>query len=179
MGGQEATTLAKKQFDSANCMSDKIAALASLVSKHSPEREEALAAFHKDAQGDALVLNKWFNIQASSDLPDLLDIVKKLKQHNDFIISNPNRARAVLAVFAGNLVHFHAEDGEGYKFLADSIIEIDALNPQVAARLSSAFSQWKRFDSHRQEAMKHNLERIKHTHGISKDTYEVVARCLK
>ena len=167
------------QFDSATCMTDRIAALASLVSRPCPEREEALVAFYEEAAGDALVLNKWFAIQAMSDLPDLLSKVKELKSHPDFIISNPNRARSLISTFASNNAHFHAIDGEGYKFVSDFIIELDALNPQVAARLASCFSQWKRFDQGRQLLMKTELERIKGTDGLSKDTFEVVSRCLK
>lgn len=181
LDGNDSIQRAKRQFDSAaDCMTDKLAAIASLVSKKdSSEREETLATFHREAAGDALVLNKWFSIQAMADLPDLLDRVKALKSRPDFIVSNPNRARSLISVFAGNMVHFHAEDGKGYEFIADCIIELDALNPQVAARLSSAFSQWRRFNSHRQELMKAQLERIKVTSGLSKDTFEVASRCLK
>ena len=134
--------------------------------------------FHAFAAGDALVLNKWFSIQAMADLPDLLERVKALKKHPDFIISNPNRARSLLSVFAGNSIHFHATDGKGYEFVADNILELDALNPQVSARMASVFSQWKRFDTHRQELMKKQLERIRDKQGLSKDTFEVVSRCL-
>lgn len=178
--GQDSIDRAAAQFDASICMTDKIAALACLASKSCPERTKALSTFHSDANGDALVLNKWFSIQASADLPNLLETVKKLKTtHPDFILSNPNRFRSLIAVFGGNAAHFHAEDGMGYVFIADSIIEIDGLNPQVAARLASAFSQWKRFDSRRQELMKEQLQRIQSSVGLSKDTNEVVSRCLK
>ena len=142
------------------------------------QRDEALAHFHEFAAGDALVLNKWFSIQAMADLPDILDRVKALKKHADFIISNPNRARSLLSVFAGNSVHFHSKDGQGYEFVADNILELDALNPNVSARMASVFSQWKRFDKHRQELMKKQLNRIRDKEGLSKDTFEVVSRCL-
>lgn len=176
----EAAQRAKKQFDDAVCMSDKINALACLTSfKDAPEREEALATFHKDAAGDALVLNKWFAIQATADIPDLLERVKALKKHPDFIISNPNRARSLISTFAGNLKHFHAKDGSGYRFIAECVKEIDALNPQVAARLAQSFSQWKRFDNDRQTLMKAELQKIKDVKGLSKDTFEVVSRCLQ
>jgi aminopeptidase N len=113
-----------------------------------------------------------------SDLPDVLDRVKALKSHPDFIISNPNRARSLLSSFCNNLVHFHASDGKGYEFMADCILEIDAINPQVAARMASCFSQWKKFGPLNQELMKSQLERIMGKEGLSKDTYEVVSRCL-
>ena len=156
-----------------------MAALSALVSMPCEEREAALTTFHKDAAGDALILNKWFALQAAADLPDLLTRVKTLKKHPDFIISNPNRARSLISMFAGNMAHFHAVDGEGYKFIGDCIVELDALNPQVAARLASSFAQWRRYDEKRQARMKIELERIQGTEGLSKDTFEVVTRCLK
>lgn len=175
----ESAKRSKTQFDCANCMTDKLAALACLASQPCAEREAALQAFHTDAGGDALVLNKWFAIQAMADLPDLLSRVKELKSHPDFLLSNPNRARSLISTFAANNVHFHATDGEGYKFIADCVMDIDALNPQVAARLAQAFSQWKRFDADRQCLMKEQLQRVKDKQGLSKDTFEVVSRCLK
>lgn len=178
-GSRVSIARAKNQFDTANCMTERIAALGCLVSHESTERTDALATFHRDAGGDALVLNKWFSIQAMSHHPNLLNKVKELRNHPDFIISNPNRARSLISVFAANNIHFHAVNGEGYKFVADCIQELDALNPQVAARLASCFSQWRRFDSARQTLMQQQLERIKLRDGLSKDTFEVVSRCLK
>jgi aminopeptidase N len=177
-----AVSLIKRQFDTAQCMTDKIAALGCLVSKQGcPEREEALQSFHATAAGDALVLNKWFAIQAMADLPlpDLLDSVKKLKLHPDFSISNPNRARSLISTFAGNMKAFHAKDGQGYQFIADCVLEIDKLNPQVASRLATVFSQFKRFDDARQGMMQQQLERIKNHEGLSKDTFEIVSRTLR
>ncbi len=171
--------LAKEQFDSANCMTDKISALGCLISFESKETVEATTKFYNDANGDALVLNKWFAIQAMADNPDILNKVKQLKSHPDFVVTNPNRARSLISTFAGNMPHFHNKNGSGYQFIADCIIEIDRLNPQVAARLASSFSQWKRYDEQRQEQMKAELVRIKNTVNLSKDTFEVVTRCLK
>jgi len=113
-----------------------------------------------------------------ADLPDLLSKVKELKNHKDFLVSNPNRFRSLIGAFAGNMPHFHAADGEGYKFISDCIIEIDALNPQVAARMAGVFSPYKRFDSKRQAMMEVELKKIKAKEGLSKDTFEVVSRCL-
>ena len=170
----------KAQFDGAQCMTEKIAALGALVSKQDcPEREAAVAAFHSAAAGDALVLNKWFAIQAMADRPDLLAAVQSLKQHKDFILSNPNRARSLISSFAGNMKHFHASDGRGYAFIADCVLELDRLNPQVASRLTTAFSQWRRFDGARQALIRAQLERIKAADGLSKDTFEIVTRSLK
>ena len=177
-----AATRASHQYKTANCMTDKIAALGSLLvcpnNADTNDQATALDMFHRDAQGDALVLNKWFSIQASSDMTDLIDHVEVLRNHNDFTLSNPNRARSLISVFASNLFYFHSKDGRGYKFVGDAIIDIDKLNPQVAARMSSSFSQWKRYDSDRQALMKGQLERIKSCAGLSKDTFEVVSRCL-
>lgn len=138
-----------------------------------------MESFYNDAKGDALVLNKWFSIQAMADVPDLLNRVKALKSHPDFTISNPNRARSLISVFAGQPIQFHKIDGSGYSFIADSIIEIDALNPQVASRMATVFSQWARYDLDRQVLMKAQLQRIQTSKDISKDTFEVVSRCLK
>ena len=173
-------TLAYNQFLYANCMSDQISAMYSLVSgPDSDERSAAIMKFYEDAGGDALVLNKWFSIQAAADRPGLLDDVIRLKSHPDFTMTNPNRARSLLSVFAGNMPHFHSADGKGYTFIADCVIELDKLNPQVAARMAGSFSQWRRFDGARQNLMRAELERIRGTIGLSKDTFEVVTRTLK
>ncbi len=159
-------------------MTDKMYALGCLVSIECPERTSALAQFYRDAEGDNLVLNKWFSVQASADLPDVLEHVRTLKTHADFVISNPNRARSLISMFAANMSHFHATDGEGYKFIADCVIELDAINGQVAARLATSFTLWRRFDGERQALMRSQLERIQAT-AKSKDTLEIIARCLK
>jgi aminopeptidase N len=177
----ETTSKAVNQFKSANCMSDSISALSCLTTLpiDAPDRKEALSAFYTAANGDALVLNKWFAIQGMADIPNALEGVKALKSHKNFIISNPNRARSLISSFAANMGHFHAKDGKGYEFIADCVLELDALNPQVASRLVGSFSSWRRFDKDRQELMKTQLERISATDKVSKDTYEVVTRSLK
>ena len=179
LGTESALQRASAQYTTATCMTERIAALGCLSSHPGALRDAAVAHFHKFAEGDSLVLNKWFAVQAGADLPDLLTRVKELQQHPDFLISNPNRARSLLSTFAANLPHFHAADGSGYVFTADNIIVIDSLNPQVAARMALAFSQWTRFDDARQALMRAQLERIRATTGLSKDTLEVVSRCLK
>jgi aminopeptidase N len=106
--------------------------------------------------------------------------VKALKEHPDFSISNPNRCRALISMFAANnMPHFHSADGSGYKWVAEAVVELDKLNPQVAARMAGTFSQWKRFDEGRKALMKTQLEMIQKAEGLSKDTYEVATRCLK
>ena len=114
-----------------------------------------------------------------ADIPDALKTVKELKKHKDFIISNPNRARSLISSFAANMGHFHKSDGSGYEFIADCVLELDALNPQVASRLVGTFSSWRRYDEGRQALMKSQLEKISQKEGLSKDTFEVVSRSLK
>jgi len=178
-GSAESAKRSKAQFDDANCMTDNLAALAMLSSQDCPERDQALDSFHRNAAGDALVINKWFGIQAMADTPDIMDRVQALKKHPEFVVSNPNRFRSLVANFGANMPAFHQASGAGYKFMSDSIIEIDALNPQVAARMAQVFSQWKKFDEKRRALMKEELERILAVGTLSKDTKEVVARCLK
>ena len=114
-----------------------------------------------------------------ADIPNALETVKALKKHKDFTISNPNRARSLISSFAANMAHFHKSDGTGYEFIADCVLELDALNPQVASRLVGTFSSWRRYDEGRQALMKAQLEKISQKEGLSKDTFEVVSRSLK
>ncbi|CAM9378656.1 unnamed protein product [Ascophyllum nodosum] len=177
-----AAKLCLQQFKAADCMTDKLAAVACLADFDDaggafPERSEALAKFYEDAGGDPLVLNKWFGIQSTADLPDLLARVKRLTEHEKFTLKNPNRLRSVVSAFASCQHKFHAEDGSGYKFLGDMILEVDELNPQVASRLATTFSSWRRYDEKRQTLMRQQLSRIRNS-SPSKDTYEVVSRCL-
>jgi aminopeptidase N len=105
--------------------------------------------------------------------------VKALTQHSVFKLTNPNKIRALIGAFCqGNPVRFHAAGGEGYRFLGDYVLKLDTLNPQVAARLVSAFNLWRRYDENRQALMKEQLERIAKAPQISKDVYEVVAKSL-
>lgn len=179
LGGTSAIALAKRQFDAATCMTDKLCALSCLVSHQTTETEEALQTFHRDAAGASLVLNKWFTIQATADHDGLVGKVKELKSHPDFTLSNPNRARSLIGAFSANLYHFHAADGSGYEFVADSIIEIDRLNPQVAARMVTAFAQWRSFEAGRGGLMEAQLRRVLAQENLSRDTYENTLRCLK
>ena len=112
-------------------------------------------------------------------LPDTLDRVRSLYEHPDFSLTNPNRVRALVGAFAaGNPVRFHARDGAGYRFLADVTLALDGKNPQVASRMASQFSQWRRYDAGRREQMKRELERIADAPGLSKDVFEIVGRAL-
>jgi len=170
--------LCAEQYRAAGNMTEVIAALANLANTDCPEREEALASFYEKWKDEPLVVDKWLGIQALSRLPNTLDTVRKLTGHSAFNIRNPNKVRALIGAFSANSVRFHDPGGEGYYFLADHVIAIDAMNPQIAARLASAFTMWKRYEETRKSLMKGQLERILKTPKLSKDTYEVVSKSL-
>jgi aminopeptidase N len=172
--------LATAQFEAADNMSDRQAALVCLADLPGESRERALQAFFEQWKNDPLVLDKWFAVQAQATSPDSLEQILALGEHEAFERKNPNRARALLGTFGQrNQMHFHSADGRGYVFLADEVIAIDQLNPQVAARLVSAFNNWHRFDVGRQGLQRQQLERIAAAEKLSKDVGEIVGRALK
>ena len=173
-----AAVLAKTQFDGADNMTDRQGALGILVSTQSPEREAALDAFYQRFHDDALVLDKWFALQAAAQRPDTADQVLRLSQHPDFVLTNPNRLRSLAGTFGVNQWAFHSPDGRGYAFLADMILAADKLNPQIAARLVPPFGRWRRFERKRAELMRQALERIVKTPELSKDVFEQVSKSL-
>jgi len=179
LADEEARGLAMRQFEHADNMTDAMAALSVLANCDCPERVRALDLFYAKWRGEPLVVDKWLRVQASSRLPGTLDEVRRLLGHPAFEITNPNKVYALIGGFVmGNHVRFHAAGGAGYGFLADQVIKIDALNPQVAARMARAFDRWKRFDADRQDCARAALERIRETDGLSKDTTEVVVKTL-
>jgi aminopeptidase N len=174
----QAARLAKAQFDGADNMTDRQGALGVLVSLDAPERQAALDAFYERFRNDALVLDKWFALQAAAQRRDTVDQVLRLAQHPDFTLTNPNRLRSLAGVFGGNHWAFHSPDGRGYAFLADMILAADKLNPQIAARLVTPFGRWRRFEPKRAELMRQSLERIVATPGLSKDVFEQASKSL-
>jgi aminopeptidase N len=171
--------MAWEQFQAADNMTDSQAALACLVELDVPQRAEALGDFHSRWSSDALVLDKWFSVQAASSMPGSVQRMRKLASHPDFTLSNPNRARSLLGFFpAMNPSGFHTADGSGYAFLADNILAIDGNNPQLAARMVGPFLLWKRYDQGRAGLMKCELERILSASALSKNTLEIVTRAL-
>ncbi len=171
--------LVKSQYDSRHNMTDVMAALALLAEGEHPAREEALADFAQRWRQDALVMDKWFSVQAVADRPQVLQEVQDLMQHPAFSIKNPNKVRSLIGAFVNaNPVHFHAADGSGYRFLADQVLTLDALNPQIAARLLRGMARWQRYDAERQALMREQLERVMQT-KVSKDVYEVAAKSLE
>ncbi len=178
--GDEALTapIAKAQFDGANNMTDRQGALMVLAGMDVPQRADALEDFYTRYAGNELVVDKWFAIQASSIHPDVIAQVKQLAKHPQFTMSNPNRVRSLYMAFAVNPAHFHAENGAGYGMIADVILELDALNPQTAARFVTPLGRWRRMEPVRSALMRAELERIAAAGNLSRDTHEQVARSL-
>jgi len=172
------SALAYEQFQRADNMTDSMAALAVLANLDCPERAPALAAFYEKWKDEPLVVDKWLAVQAGSRLPGTLETVRKLLTHPAFDLKVPNRVYALIRTFAANHVRFHAADGGGYAFLADQVVSLNQLNPQVAARMARAFDRWQRFDEERKSLAKAQLERIRDTDKLSKDVAEIVAKAL-
>jgi len=177
--GKDELALAQQQFDSAGNMTDRAAALVALI--HSGDEaaaQAALADFYRDFSGEALVVDKWFAMQAAAPHTDVA-AVRQLMTHPAFTLKNPNRARSLLFTFAnGNPSQFHAQDGSGYAFWAEQVIALDALNPQVAARLARSMDRWRRYAPALQEHMRRALERVAAKKNLSNDVMEVVSKAL-
>lgn len=169
-----------EQYDACDNMTERLTALAVLVnSPFEAEKARALQAFAEHFKDNPLVMDQWFSVQAASGLPGGLARVKALMQHPAFTLKNPNKVRALIGAFAGqNLINFHAANGSGYRFLADLVIELNALNPQIASRQLSPLTRWRKYDGKRQALMKAELERILASGPLSSDVYEVVSKSL-
>jgi aminopeptidase N len=166
------------QYQQANNMTDRLSALKLLADTDFPARTAALEDFYRRYEQDALVIDKWFAVQASSQRPDTVEQVRKLIAHPTFAVTNPNRLRSVAAYFGMNQWAFHSASGEGYRLLADLILAADKVNPQVAARQLPPLGRWRRFDDKRAALMRAELERIVATPGLSKDVYEQASKSL-
>jgi aminopeptidase N len=179
-GRPEVLAATLEQYDACDNMTERLTALAVLVnSPFEAEKARALQAFAEHFKDNPLVMDQWFSVQAASGLPGGLERVKALMQHPAFTMKNPNKVRALIGAFAGqNLIIFHAADGSGYRFLADLVIELNALNPQIASRQLSPLTRWRKYDSKRQALMKAELERILASGPLSSDVYEVVSKSL-
>ena len=174
----EAVRRAAAQYAAADNMTDRQGALMVLCGLEGPEREAALADFAARYAGNALVIDKWFSLQAGSLHPKVLDHVKALANHPDFTLSNPNRVRALYMAAAVNPGAFHAADGEGYRLIADLILALDPLNAQTAARFVAPLGRWRRIEAGRAALMRAELERIAAVPGLSRDTFEQVSKSL-
>ncbi|QTA83662.1 Aminopeptidase N [Desulfonema limicola] len=175
----EIIKIACNQFNKAENMTDEIAALGVLSHIQCSEREKAIDDFYQKWKSDTLVLDKWFAIQAGSQIPGIIDKIKELLNHPDFSIKNPNKVRALVSSFCGmNPWQFHHISGNGYKFMTDRILELNAINPQIAARMAGIFNHWKKYEPSRQKLMKAELEKIINTPDISRHVYEIVSKAL-
>lgn len=177
---EQGRALAVEQFEQADNMTDRLGALRALVnSGFESERATALAAFFERFKDDPQVVELWFSVQASSDRAGQLPQIRALLNHPAFDWKNPNKVRSVVGVFAGqNLAAFHNPDGSGYRFLADQVCRLDDSNPQIAARLVSPLTRWKKFSPQYSSQMKAALERIRDKAELSRDVYEVVHKSL-
>ena len=183
-GGPTAVQLASLQFRTAGNMTERYGALAALVQSDAPERIEALAAFHERYRDDALVLDKWFQLQAgawhwSASAPSTLEQVRALMGNPAFSLSNPNKVYALLGgYFKANAAEFHREDGAGYAFWAEQVIALNRSNPQVASRMARALEGWRKFTPEIQARIRVALEKVAAEEGLSPDVAEIVGKAL-
>ncbi|HIO92473.1 MAG TPA: aminopeptidase N [Leucothrix mucor] len=168
-----------QQFKNATNMTDTLASFGVLLNKECPQREQAISDFETRWSSNTLVMDKWFVMQATSSLPSTLDSVKSLMNHALFDIKNPNKVRSLIGAFAnGNPVNFHQADGSAYTFIADRVLELDKLNPQIAARLVRTLINGHQYNAGREAMMREELERIKLEEGLSSDVFEIVSKSL-
>ncbi|MBX9795773.1 aminopeptidase N [Sphingomonas sp.] len=177
-GAADAAQLAFDQFQAADNMTDRQGALTMLANGLSDLRIAALDIFYNRYSDNALVLDKWFSTQALSARDDTPEAVTELARHRDFTLANPNRARALVGAFGVNQRAFHVADGRGYRFVADQLIALDAINPQTAAKLLAPLCRWQRFTPARATLMRDELARILAVQGLSRDVYEQASRSL-
>jgi aminopeptidase N len=170
---------ASRQYEIADNMTDRMAALATLSLHDVPERQHALSDFYTRYASDALVVDKWFSLQATIPQPNTLENVRGLTAHPAFSLANPNRVRALVGTFAqGNPTQFNRADGLGYDFVAETVLALDPKNPQISARLATAFRTWRMLESGRRAKAEAALKRIRAAHGLSRDLADIVERAL-
>ncbi|NOV31406.1 aminopeptidase N [Methylomonas sp. ZR1] len=171
--------IAEQQFYSARNMTDQLAALSAIVNSNHPAKARSLDSFYVQWRQEALVIDKWFTLQATSSMPNTFATVQALMKHPAFDMKTPNRVRSLIGAFSqANPLHFHAINGEGYRFLADQVLALNTLNPQIASRMVTGLAQWRRYDAARQGLMKQQLQRIVATEHLSKDVYEIASKSL-
>ncbi|MCX5570454.1 aminopeptidase N [Kaistia nematophila] len=174
-----ATAAALRHFETADNMTDRLAALSAMTQAALPERRAALDAFHARYADDALVLDKWLALEATAPAAETLDRVKALLKHPSYSPNNPNRVRALVGSFAGaNQTQFNRKDGAGYDFLADFALDLDKRNPQTTARLLVSFRSWRALEPVRRARAEAALRRIAAAENLSPDTLDIVTRTL-
>ena len=178
VGSADAIARAARQYDAADNMTDRMAALATLSLHAGRERERTLADFYARYASDALVIDKWFSLQAMTPQPDTLDRVRALTGHTAFSFANPNRVRALIGAFAANPTQFNRADGAGYDFIAETLLSLDPKNPQLAARLATAFRTWRTLEQGRRDKAQAALQRVKSAPKLSRDLADIVERAL-
>nr|MCH9673581.1 aminopeptidase N [Gammaproteobacteria bacterium] len=179
LGEPDARSACLEQLSRFENMTDSFGALVAIAATNHPERESAFSQFEQRWHEDPLVMDKWLATQAALSGPDALDCVRALMDHNAFDIGNPNRVRSLLgAFFHQNQAGFHRADGRGYEFLGEVLSKLDAINPQVTARLAGALAQWRRFDSARQTLMRKEMEKLVEQPGLSRDTLEILSKIM-
>ena len=178
-GKPENHRFAQQQYQEASNLTDRLAALHALLKGGADFAADALSDFDKRYRTKPLVMDKWFAAQAINPGGDTLKTVKDLMKHPSFSITNPNRIRSLIGAFAsGNQSQFHRQDGAGYQFISNFVVDLDAANPQVAARLLTAFSTWRLLEPHRRERAQRALRRVSNTAGLSSDVRDIVTRTL-
>ncbi|MGK2912960.1 MAG: aminopeptidase N C-terminal domain-containing protein, partial [Porticoccaceae bacterium] len=179
----DAVALAEHQFRGADNMTDAYAALNALVNcpgEPAQQRaQQALADYYQRWQHEPLVVNQWFQAQAWCVLPGGLERVEALLRHPAFDLKNPNKVRAVIGAFsAGNPVNFHRDDGASYRFLVDQVQALDGLNPQIASRLVTPLTRWRKYPPRLATLMRGELERLRAVPALSRDVSEIVGKSL-
>ena len=178
-GDEPAVSLVRQRYFTAGNMTDRLTALTLISALDTPDRDDCLADFHDRFRSDDLVIDKWLGVQATSPLKDALERVEGLLGHEAFSLRKPNKVYALVGSFAmANPVNFHRADGSGYRFLGDRLLELDGINPQVAARIVNPLIRWRRHDSSRQALMRQELERVRSREGLSPDLGEKIAKSL-
>jgi aminopeptidase N len=175
----EAIARAYAQYQNADNMTDRMAALETLALHDRPERTAALEDFYRRYADDPLIIDKWLALQAAIPEPATLDRVRALTGHPAFSMANPNRVRALIGAFAqGNHTQFNRIDGAGYDFVADTMLALDPKNPQVAARIMGAFRSWRALEAKRRQRAEATLRRVANTPALSRDVHDIVTRTL-
>ena len=170
--------LAQQQDEVADNMTDRLAALAALTNSSASGKAAALAAFYDEFEYEALVIDKWFTLQATARTADV-QTVRALAEHPAFTLKNPNRARSLIFSFCnGNPSAFHAADGSGYCFWAEQVIALNGSNPQVAARLARSLDRWRKYAPALQERMRNALRQVADAPTLSRDVAEVITKSL-
>ena len=179
--GKNGVSLAWSQYQQADNMTDKAAALSALVNcpAAADYATQALVAFEQEYRDEALVMNLWLQIQAINSQSGGLSRVEALMDHSAFTMTNPNKVRSLIGGFcSANLLNFHSADGAGYRFLREQILSLNKTNPQVAARLVTPLTRWKAFAAPHSELMRSELQKIADEPGLVKDIYEIATKSL-